>query len=287
MWSLSWECRSNMGLESTYESLFSNNGNCRRRVLWKMQADIEAETTTTQESGVASKEPTSTTNGRGLDENPDGGGTNGDITKKGDSKEEDIYSTQPADDAQSTNLLLKYYTPLLSSGHTPKCPWRSRTTDIKVLRLPPQLLSLPSLQSRLATLTPILPFLPSAERILAPKPLPSNLPKSLEDYDPRLVDIGITGWSGSLLGHKGILTCATCHRRVGLWLFVEEGRMEELDLVAEHKGYCPWINTDVQTGMAGWEYVFSLVEPEGEFRRGFGRVKGMGRRVDLRDCGRC
>lgn len=232
-------------------------------------ADTEIEKTTTQESDMAPLEPTSTTNGKGSNENTDGGRTNGDITKEGDNKREEIYSTQPADDAQSTDLLLKHYTPLLSSGHTTKCPWRSRTTDITVLRLPPQLLSLPSLQARLTTLAPILSFLPSTQRILAPKPLPSNLPKSLEDYDPRLINIGMVGWSGSLLGHKGILTCATCHRRVGLWLFVEEGRMEELDLVAEHKLYCPWINKDVQTGMAGWEYVVSLVEPRGTSKRGW------------------
>jgi len=238
--------------------------------------DTATDKTATQESGITPKEPTSTTNGKGLDENTDRGGTNRDITKEGDSKEEDIYSMQPTDDTESTNLLLKHYTPLLSSGHTTKCPWRSRTTDITVLRLPPQLLSLPSLQTRLATLTPILPFLPSTERILTPKPLPTNLPKSLEDHDPRLVSIGITGWSGSLLGNKGILTCATCHRRVGLWLFVEEGRMEELDLLAEHKRYCPWINQDVQTGMAGWEYVFNLVEPRGSSKRGW-EVDGDGK----------
>ena len=45
--------------------------------------------------------------------------------------------------------------------------------------------------------------------------------------------------------------------------------MEELDLVAEHKRYCPWINKDVQTGMVGWEYVVSLVEPRGNSKRGW------------------
>ena len=50
--------------------------------------------------------------------------------------------------------------------------------------------------------------------------------------------------------------------------------MEELDLLAEHKRYCPWINEDVQTGMAGWEYVFNLVEPRGSSKRELGRVRG-------------
>ena len=52
--------------------------------------------------------------------------------------------------------------------------------------------------------------------------------------------------------------------------------MEELDLLAEHKRYCPWINQDVQTGMAGWEYVFNLVEPRGSSKRGW-EVDGDGK----------
>jgi C3HC zinc finger-like/Rsm1-like len=182
---------------------------------------------------------------------------------------EDIYSKYPSNDTESTELLLQHYKPLLSSGHTAKCPWTSRTTDITVLRLPPNLLSLPSLISRLTTLTPVLPFLPSASRISTPKPLPEDLPASLTTYDPRVLQCGITGWSGSLLGTKGILTCSTCHRRVGLWLFTQEGKLDEekLDLLAEHKRYCPWINAGVQTGMAAWEYMVSLVEPRGSGKR--------------------
>jgi hypothetical protein len=70
--------------------------------------------------------------------------------------------------------------------------------------------------------------------------------------------------------------CSTCHRRVGLWAFtsepmslVNESKLEEepLDLCAEHKRYCPWINAAVQTKMAGWEYMISLVEPRGNLKR--------------------
>ena len=178
-------------------------------------------------------------------------------------KGEDTCLRKVTDDAESAALLLKHYEPLLSAGHASKCPWRSRTTDINVLRLPPHLLSLPSLLSRLTTLISILPFLPSPEKILQPKPLPSNLPTSLEPYEPRLVELGITGWSGSLLADKGILICENCHRRVGLWLFQEQ----VLDLVAQHKWYCPWINEEVQAGMKGWEYMVSLVEPRRSSKR--------------------
>ena len=189
---------------------------------------------------------------------------------------EDIYSMQASDDTEASELLLRHYKPLLSSGHMAKCPWRSRSTDLTVLRLPPQLLSLPSLISRVTTLTSITTLLPQAERIVAPKPLPSDLPTSFQDYDPRVLQAGITGWSGSTLGSRGILVCTACHRRVALWLFTADTsesqnglRLDEesLDLLAEHKWYCPWTNGAVQTGMAGWEYMYSLVEPRSSSKR--------------------
>jgi hypothetical protein len=197
-------------------------------------------------------------------------------TKEFTVPEDDMYSSS-ANDSDSVDLLLKHYKPLLSSGHTKKCPWSSRSTDPTILRLPPQHLSLAALSTRLATLTPILPFLPSSERIIIPKPLPVALPTSLADHDHRIIQAGLTGWTGSLLGTRGILTCSTCHRRVGLWLFTTESaessenalRMDEepLDLLAEHKRYCPWINSSIQTGMAAWEYVFALLEPRSSTKR--------------------
>ena len=192
------------------------------------------------------------------------------------SGEDGIYSKKATSESESINYLQTHYTPLLSSGHTMKCPWRSRRTDLTVLRLPPTTLSLPSLLSRLSTLSPILAFLPDSSQITAPKPLPQSLPTGLQDFDPRLVQVAITGWSGSLLGDKGILTCTTCHRRVGLWLFTSTFEGDDstlkldvgrLDLIAEHKTYCPWINGQVQSGMAAWEYVHDVVEPRGTLKR--------------------
>jgi len=189
---------------------------------------------------------------------------------------DDVYSKEAIDDLEATTFLQAHYVPLISSGHAMKCPWRTRRTDLTVLRLPPASLSLPSLMSRLSTLSPILAFLPDASQITIPKPLPESLPTTLQDFDPRLVQVGISGWSGSLLGDKGILKCTTCHRRVGLWLFKSTSEsnddilkldVESLDLIAEHKSYCPWINGQVQSGMAGWEYVYEAVEPRGTLKR--------------------
>jgi C3HC zinc finger-like/Rsm1-like len=171
----------------------------------------------------------------------------------------DLFATEATDDDHATSLLLKYYTPLLSSGHKHKCPWASRTADTTVLRLPPSILSLANLQSRLPALTEILSSFPSASQLILPKPLPPTLPATLADYDPRTIQAAVAGWVGQPLGKRGLLTCGTCHRRVGLWTFTND---EVLDLLAEHKRYCPWINAGVQGGMAGWEYLFALLQPK-------------------------
>jgi len=37
---------------------------------------------------------------------------------------------------------------------------------------------------------------------------------------------------------------------------------KQLDLVKEHKKYCPWINKDTQMiGMVWWEVLLSFLEP--------------------------
>jgi hypothetical protein len=220
-----------------------------------------------------SKETSNAENGTqetGVEEN---GASEAASTKKGTSISDDDMYTTASIDVDSTMLLLKHYQPLLSSGHTGKCPWASRSTDPTILRLPPQQLSFPSLITRLTTLATILPFLPPSERITTPKPVPIALPDSLTVYDERVLQAAITGWSGAKLGTKGILACSTCHRRVGLWLFTTESDNilhldeEPLDLLSEHKKYCPWTNASVQTGLPAWEYLYKLLEPRGSTKR--------------------
>jgi len=189
--------------------------------------------------------------------------------------DDEIISKSPADDAESISLLVQHYKAVLSSGHTKKCPWATRSTELTILRLPPTQLTLSSLTSRLKTLQPVLPFLPPPERLVGPKPLPISLPSQFHEYDQRILQAAITGWSGSLLGGRGLFTCSTCQRRIGLWLFTSPSSSqsslhweeEDLDLVKEHKTYCPWINPSVQTGMAGWEYLYALLEPKRETKR--------------------
>src|SRR5579859_859880 len=58
-----------------------------------------------------------------------------DEKKEVESPVNDMYSISSTD-GDETDLLLKHYKPLLSTGHTPKCPWSNRSTDPTILRLP-------------------------------------------------------------------------------------------------------------------------------------------------------
>jgi C3HC zinc finger-like/Rsm1-like len=184
----------------------------------------------------------------------------------------DFTQKNPTSETEAIELLLSHYKPLLSIGHNAKCPWRPRSTEPTVLRIPPQQLMLAALKTRLETFHPTLSFLPPPERIVAPKPTPDELSNGLSEYDPRILQAGLTGWTATLIGLNAILTCDTCHRRVALWLFVgrdndELGIEVKLDLLTEHKKYCPWINGRIQTGDPGWEQMYSQLIPSSGLKR--------------------
>ena len=92
--------------------------------------------------------------------------------------------------------------------------------------------------------------------------------------------LALSGWHAEEDGHiPGLATCSACFRRLGLWLFKKPpsstdapddsplSSMEHLDVVGEHRDYCPWINAVSQNGhareeggarrsldgLAGWE----------------------------------
>ena len=95
--------------------------------------------------------------------------------------------------------------------------------------------------------------------------------------------MAIFGWQGhkhERLGPQaGSVSCQACFRVLGLWLFrskeVNETGEEVigaavscLDVVKEHREYCPWQNSESQTGaasstaMAGWEVVLRVLKNE-------------------------
>ena len=90
--------------------------------------------------------------------------------------------------------------------------------------------------------------------------------------DPPALILALFGWQAEESGHvSGVVTCNACFRRLGLWLFKPppgtdelsgDSAMTRLDVVAEHRDYCPWVNAVAQNGskrrasidsLAGWQ----------------------------------
>lgn len=99
--------------------------------------------------------------------------------------------------------------------------------------------------------------------------------------------LAMFGWQAEPSTIPGLAGCSACFRRLGLWLFKSQPRasspdaplpsppsMARLDVVAEHRDYCPWINASSQGGgqinkqpftqtstadLAGWELLLRVV----------------------------
>lgn len=98
--------------------------------------------------------------------------------------------------------------------------------------------------------------------------------------------MALFGWQGythhRLGAQLGSVSCQACFRVLGLWLFkskkvseageeVEGGIMHRLDVVKEHRDYCPWRNSASQNGLTatskevstaptGWEIVLRVLK---------------------------
>jgi hypothetical protein len=101
--------------------------------------------------------------------------------------------------------------------------------------------------------------------------------------------MALFGWEGhthSRLGVQlGSVSCQACFRVLGLWLFkskkvdedmkeVEGAVVDCLNVVSEHRDYCPWRNPASQNGsaksstasMAGWEIMLRVLKNDYYFR---------------------
>lgn len=132
-----------------------------------------------------------------------------------------------------------------------------------------------------------------AQNLLQARPKPSKAlddssphdPSTTETHAPPEIDksallLALSGWRAEEDGHiPGLATCSACFRRLGLWLFKKPpsspdepdgarvSSMEHLDVLSEHRDYCPWVNAVSQNGhareedcarksldgLAGWE----------------------------------
>lgn len=106
----------------------------------------------------------------------------------------------------------------------------------------------------------------------------------VSDINERVLHFALFGWQAESERGLELATCNACFRRLGLWLFVprpdpespsgeKEAVVDRLDLVHEHRSYCPWSNPSVQSGgtkssvvdgeakeLAGWEMVIRVVQ---------------------------
>ena len=146
----------------------------------------------------------------------------------------------------------------------------------------PSALSVPKGLNIAAVSRQITPFLlpdsstPSVDRAEAEIP-----PKSTNE---QALALSLFGWQAEGGHITGLATCEACFRRLGLWLFKtkpktadaaaddDEASMSRLDVVSEHRDYCPWINATSQSGgstprkgaiavpeLAGWESLLRVV----------------------------
>ncbi|KAI0835117.1 zf-C3HC-domain-containing protein [Hypoxylon sp. FL0890] len=176
--------------------------------------------------------------------------------------------------------LVKRFVELIIDAHQEDCLWRKRGCDDTLLRLSltipkPALATLRQRYDELCARQSFLPYLfnlrlPANLDLQAVKsqltptffsdpPPPSTNPSTPNDI---ALALALTGWQGLTNPRVGAVpnsaTCATCLRRLGLWMFkskeVDEATgqilvpapMDYLDPVREHRFFCPWRNPAAQ-----------------------------------------
>ncbi|KAL8822147.1 MAG: hypothetical protein Q9191_007107, partial [Dirinaria sp. TL-2023a] len=99
---------------------------------------------------------------------------------------------------------------------------------------------------------------------LNPQETPTASPPPPPQPQPQINHLALTlalfGWQAETDHIPGLATCNACFRRLGLWLFrptlslsspsssPKEPAMSRLDVIGEHRHYCPWINAESQNG---------------------------------------
>lgn len=112
----------------------------------------------------------------------------------------------------------------------------------------------------------------------------TNCGSPAQSLDEEALKFALFGWHAESEQNLQIATCDACFRRLGLWLFVPRARSQgspggreaivsRLDLVEEHRSYCPWVNLSAQSArrgdlaskessseQAGWQMLARVIE---------------------------
>ncbi|KAF3308433.1 hypothetical protein TWF173_001249 [Orbilia oligospora] len=177
------------------------------------------------------------------------------------------------------DALITKYEELTVSGHEDGCLWKKRGCDKAIYRLPlqPATEARNGFYARYKSLTNV-----SDDQLVINLTRPNevdtsvlNLPEDIgkEHLKQNALVLALFGWSKEdNESSVEMVKCDACFRRLGLWLFVkrpsvteEEGdefsSMSRLNVVDEHREYCPWVNPASQTGdHAGWEILLRILK---------------------------
>ncbi|KAI1326578.1 zf-C3HC-domain-containing protein [Xylariaceae sp. FL0255] len=206
--------------------------------------------------------------------------------------------------------LAKRFAELIIDAHDEDCLWRKHDCDDSLLRLalavpPAALASLRQRYDDLCTRPTFLPYLfnlrlpPTFDLKAIKSHLPPNFftdppPPSTNPSQPNDVALALalTGWQGLTNPRIGAVpnsaSCATCLRRLGLWMFrskeVDEATgqiitpapMDHLDPIREHRIFCPWRSPLAQqnpgakskdTPKAAWEVLLQTLKNSAYLRQ--------------------
>ncbi|PVH84178.1 zf-C3HC-domain-containing protein [Cadophora sp. DSE1049] len=227
--------------------------------------------------------------------------------KEVDGKEEPVYVAQNIEDA-----LVDKYVGLIVSSHDENCLWKKRGCDDSIFKLPlnhPPT-TIESLRKRYYELLERSQTLPYPFNMRTPEGFDLELvlsylppgffssPASGEqsinppaDVNKVAFMMALFGWQGHKHERLGIqlgsVSCHACFRVLGLWIFrskevndageeVAGAVVDRLDVVKQHRDYCPWQNPTSQNGknptktstssMAGWEIVLRILKNDHHLR---------------------
>ncbi|KAF3917948.1 hypothetical protein ABW20_dc0110257 [Dactylellina cionopaga] len=201
----------------------------------------------------------------------------------GEDEQEDSNDAEAVQgEKEKLDALISKYEELVVEGHEEGCLWRKRGCDIEAIyRLPlqPATEARTGFYARYKTLTNLSDD-KAVINLTKPEGVDTSVFKLPEDMErdqlkQNALILALFGWAkDDNESSVEMVKCDACFRRLGLWLFVkrpsiteedDEGgelsSMSRLNVVSEHRDYCPWINASSQTGEhTGWETLLRILK---------------------------
>ncbi|KAA8909646.1 C3HC zinc finger-like-domain-containing protein [Sphaerosporella brunnea] len=192
----------------------------------------------------------------------------------------DLLVKVELDDEQSDagRAVVEHYKNAVVDEHDESCAWRRRGCDDSIYRLQLSNASVarPAFAERYSSLVKIRNEIPpSLSYPEGVDPAALHYPSECTDEGPifeTAAMLALFGWHNEDPGIPSLVTCSACFRRLGLWLFRKKPKVDEpdaspdeasvcrLDLVGEHRDYCPWVNAVSQGKEPGWKTMHRVLQ---------------------------